>query len=152
MSREPVRSLPSTISCRQDRPDSRVAHLLGQRAGKARRLCPVLDVFHRRLRALARERDAPHADPHGVQPEDLTILDHMLFLSLMATAPYAPHADCRKEGAPHRAPHWYVPAMLGIVYQSTMEGRVNHAVIISVTVAHDLRGLPEPHGLQVCKR
>ena len=44
--------------------------------------------------------------PHGVQPEDLTILDHMLFLSLMATAPYAPHADCRKEGAPHGAPHW----------------------------------------------
>ena len=49
----------------------------------------------------------------------------------MATAPYAPHADCRKEGAPHGAPHWYVTAMFGIVYQSTMERWVNHAVIIT---------------------
>ena len=55
----------------------------------------------------------------------------MLFLSLMATAPSAPHVDCRKEDAPCGASHWHVPAACGTAYQLVMERWTNQAAIVS---------------------
>lgn len=50
-----------------------------------------LHLEHRRLAASCRRGDAPLADPHGRQPEDLLVGDQCILLSTGRGRPSAPH-------------------------------------------------------------
>lgn len=84
-----------------DGPDRRVVHLFWKRPPESARLRSLDDRPHRRRGTPARERDVPDAYPHGLLPEDLSVLDRFLLLFPRWTkALFAPIGILREKEVP----------------------------------------------------